>query len=78
MQVTYWPDVDILDIKLRRSKVWESDELCDGIIADYDRNGHIIGLEILDASKNITEPQNIVFKSMGRTVKGGKANTVNS
>ena len=70
MRVTYWPDVDILDIKLKDGKASESDELGEGILADYDREGNIIGLEILDASKRVTEPQNMVFESMGHPVAG--------
>ena len=72
MRVTYWPDVDILDIKLREGKVSESDELCAGIIADYDEEGTIVSLEILGASKLVTDPQNMVFESMGRPAKPSK------
>ena len=65
MQVTYSPDVDILSIQLKEVPICESDELQDGVIADLDADGNIIGLEILDASKRVTEPQNILFKSLG-------------
>ncbi len=66
MGVAYWPDVDILDIKLNDSSVSESDEISEGIIADYDGEGHIVALEILDASERVTDPQNMIFESMGQ------------
>ncbi len=65
MRVTYDPETDTLIIQLKEVHISESDELQDGIIADLDANGNIIGLEILDASKRVTEPQNILFKSLG-------------
>jgi uncharacterized protein YuzE len=65
MRVTYWPDVDILDIRIKETQIKESDEICEGIVADYDMEGNIVSLEIFDASHRVTEPQNIVFESMG-------------
>lgn len=68
MKVTYWPDVDILDIRLKEAFIKESDEICEGFVADYDGEGNIVGLEIFDASHRVTEPQNMVFESMGHPV----------
>ena len=31
--------------------IHESEEVADGIILDYDKDGNIVGVEILDASK---------------------------
>ena len=70
MKVTYWPDVDILDIRLKDGKIKESDELSAGIVADFDADGNIVGLEILDASERVDEPQNMMFESMGHIVAG--------
>lgn len=65
MKITYDPETDTLTIRLREVRISESDELQDGIIADLDAKGNIIGLEILDASERVTEPQNIIFESLG-------------
>ena len=65
MKITYDPETDILTIRLKETPVSESDELNEGIVADYDGDGHIVGLEIFDASHRVTEPQNIVFESKG-------------
>jgi uncharacterized protein YuzE len=70
MKITYDPETDTLTIRLKKSRVSESDELQEGIIADLDAKGNIVGLEILDASKRVTEPQNMVFESMGHKVPG--------
>jgi uncharacterized protein YuzE len=51
MKLRYDPEVDVLSIVLSDAKVHESDEDKPGIILDYDHNGNIGGLEILDASK---------------------------
>jgi len=49
-------EVDILLIQLSGSEVYESDESKPGIILDYDREGNIIRIEILDASKRTNTP----------------------
>ena len=70
MKVTYDPETDTLTIRLKELRISESDELQEGIIADLNSQGIIIGLEILDASKRINEPQNMIFESMGHPVVG--------
>ena len=70
MKITYDPQSDTLTIRLKENHISESDELQKGIIADLDSEGNIIGLEILDASQRITEPQNMIFESMGHPVAG--------
>ena len=70
MKATYDPETDTLSIRLKEKQISENDELQEGIIADSDPQGNIIGLEILDASQRITEPQNMILESMGRPVAG--------
>ena len=70
MKVTYDPETDTLTIRLKEKQISESDELQEGVIADLDSHGNIIGLEILDASQRITEPQNMIFESMGHPMAG--------
>ena len=73
MKVTYDPETDTLTITLRVTHISESDELQEGFIADYDSEGNIVGLEILDASKKVAEPQNMVFESMGHPAVAGRS-----
>ena len=61
MKVTYDPEVDVLRIILSKRPVEESDEDKPGIILDYDKQGNIVGLEILDASKRIEDPRHLDY-----------------
>jgi uncharacterized protein YuzE len=65
VKITYDPETDTVTIRLKNIHISESDELQEGIIAEYDTKGKIVGLEILDASERVTEPQNLIFESMG-------------
>jgi uncharacterized protein YuzE len=51
MRVKYDPEVDVLCIVLSDAPVEESDERKPGVILDYERNGNVVAVEILDASK---------------------------
>jgi len=53
MRVKYDQEVDVLSIEFSNAVVEESDEETPGIILDYDHNGKIVGIEILNASKRI-------------------------
>ena len=57
MKVTYDPEVDVLRILLSDAPIEESDEDKPGVILDYDKDGNIVGLEILEASKRTSNPQ---------------------
>jgi uncharacterized protein YuzE len=56
MKVTYDPEVDVLRILLSNAPIEESDEDKPGIVLDYDKDGNIVGLEILEASKRTASP----------------------
>ena len=56
MKIKYDQEVDVLMIQLSDSKVYESDESKPGVILDYDKEGNIIRIEILDASKRTNTP----------------------
>ncbi len=47
MKVTYDLGVDVLRILLRNAAIDESDEERPGVIIDYDKDGNVVGLEIL-------------------------------
>lgn len=51
MKIKYDKEVDALVIRLSDEKIMESDELKEGIILDFDKNGNVVKIEILDASK---------------------------
>ena len=61
MKVKYDAEVDILRITLNDAPVEESDESKPGVILDYDANGNVVGLEVLDASKHVADPTAVEY-----------------
>jgi uncharacterized protein YuzE len=54
-------EVDVLRILLSDAPVEESDEDKPGVILDYDKDGNVVGLEILDASKRMGDPLSVEY-----------------
>ena len=65
MKVTYDPAVDVLRILFRDVAVEESDEDKPGVILDYDKDGNIVGLEVLNASKRVENPKGVDYAVSG-------------
>ena len=65
MKVTYDPEVDVLRILFRDVAVEESDEDKPGVILDYDKDGNIVGLEVLNASKRVENPRGVDYAVAG-------------
>jgi uncharacterized protein YuzE len=61
VKVTYDPEVDVLSVLLAEGVVEESDESKPGVILDYDAKGHLVGLEILNASKRVGDPRSVEY-----------------
>jgi uncharacterized protein YuzE len=53
MEVTYDPDTDALTVILKPVPVVDSLEERPGLILDYDAEGDLVALEVLDASVNV-------------------------
>lgn len=62
MKIKYDKDVDVIYLNLSDQEVAESDEDKPGIILDYDKNGNIVGIEILDASKKVLNPSSLEYE----------------
>ena len=63
MKVSYDVRTDTLSVILRAgAMVAESDEDKPGVILDYDRDGNLVSLEILDASKRVTDASKVEFQ----------------
>lgn len=65
MRVTYDQEVDSLRILLSDEDIEESDEEKPGVIIDYDRQGNVVGLEVLDASTRIANPRALEYAVTG-------------
>ena len=61
MRVKYDQDVDVLTIRFSDAPVEESDENKPGVILDYDKTGKIVGIEILNASKQIENQKSLEY-----------------
>ena len=66
MKVTYDQEVDVLRIILNDEDIEESDdEDKPGIIIDYDKQGNVVGLEVLDASARVANPRTLEYAVTG-------------
>jgi len=69
VKATYDLEADTLNFILRKGFVKESDELKEGVIVDFDKEGRIISIEILDASLRPTKPMEIIYECKKTTAK---------
>jgi uncharacterized protein YuzE len=53
MKINYYPDTDSLYIDLSEQPSAESREVSEGIVLDYDAEGHLVGIDIDNASKKV-------------------------
>ena len=67
MKVTYDAEVDILRLVFSNAPVEESDEDKPDVIIDYDKDGYIVGMEILDASQRTENPLAVEYSVVGKT-----------
>jgi uncharacterized protein YuzE len=64
VKITYDPGTDTLTVVLKDTPVAESDEDKPGVILDFDDQGDVVGFEILDASRRVTDPQHVEFTAV--------------
>lgn len=68
MKVSYDPITDTLTVIFKEETlVAESDENKPGVILDYDNEGDLVSLEIMDASKRVTQTRKIEFETSERS-----------
>lgn len=72
MKIQYDAGVDVLRILLNNTEIDESEEFAPGMIVDYDDAGVVVGIEILNASQQVVEP-NIVELMMPAPERDGRA-----
>jgi uncharacterized protein YuzE len=67
MRITYDREIDALSITFRDTTVTIR-ELAEGIAAEYDSEGKLVGLEVLDAARRFGGPstlQQVVLEGVG-------------
>ena len=53
MKTHYDADADALYVRFSDASVVESEEVSDGVVLDFDGDGRIVAIEVLDASKHL-------------------------
>ena len=54
MKIEYDPEADALYIQIREAHPSDNIDIEDGVTVDIDADGHIVGLQVLDASKRLS------------------------
>ena len=65
MKIEYDQQADAMYIRLRADSVAESDEVRPGVVLDFDVEGQVLGIEILDVSKRTDNPREIAMELIG-------------
>ncbi|MEK7660670.1 MAG: DUF2283 domain-containing protein [Pseudomonadota bacterium] len=53
MKINYYPETDSLYIELRAASSHETVEITEGVNADFDVDGNVVGFDIDSASKKL-------------------------
>jgi len=61
VKATYDPEVDVLNIVLKDALIEESDESKPGVILDFDKDGNVVSIEILNVSKHTENPRSFEY-----------------
>ena len=65
MKITYDPEVDVMRIIFSSMPIEESGEEKPGVILDFDKDGNVVGMEILDASRRMENPRIVEYAVAG-------------
>ena len=71
MKIRYDPDVDALSIIFRETTV-TTQPLAEGIAGEYDAEGRLVGIEILDAVKRLGDRETlrqVILEGVGPGVR---------
>lgn len=62
MKIKYDKQTDILYIQFNNNAVFESGEDNKGVIVDYDNDNNVVGIEILNASLKLPQPNIVEYE----------------
>jgi len=65
MKIEYDQQADTMYISLKAGTVAESDEIRPGIVFDFDADGKVLGIEMLDVSLRADKRREIAMELMG-------------
>ncbi len=62
MKIEYDQQADAMYIRLRAGVVAESDEVRPGLVLDFDAQGRVLGIEMLDVSQQTDNPRELAME----------------
>jgi len=62
MKIKYDKETDVMYIRFSDRVIEQSVEEKPGIIIDYDNEGRIVAIEVLNASKNTESPNSVIYE----------------
>ena len=65
MKIEYDQQADAMYIRLRAGVVAESEEVRPGVVLDFDAQGQVLGIEMLDVSKRTDNPRELAMELIG-------------
>lgn len=68
MKLNYYPETDSLYIDLSERPSVESREISEGVVLDYDNNGHFVGIDIDNASRKV-ELKRLILRKLPAKVE---------
>jgi uncharacterized protein YuzE len=65
MKIEYDQQADAMYIRLKAGTVVESDEIRPGVVFDFDADGKVLGIEMLDISLRADNPRELAMELVG-------------
>ena len=65
MKIEYDRHADAMYIRLRAGTVVESNEIRPGVVFDFDADGRVLGIEMLDVSERTDNPRELAMELVG-------------
>ena len=65
MKIEYDQQADAMYIRLKAGAVAESEEVRPGVVLDFDAEGQVLGIEMLDVSERTDNPRELAKELVG-------------
>ena len=65
MKIEYDQQADVMYIRLRAGSLFESEEIRPGVVFDFDIDGKLLGIEMLDVSERTDNPRELAMVLVG-------------
>ena len=62
MKIAYDPKADAMYIRRAAGQVADSEEVRPGVVLDFDAEGRVLGVELLDVSTRTANPREMAFE----------------